>query len=955
MKKRLLAVIISFILLSDSFFLLPISAVGLIDGVHNEIAASTVEHSQLFNAKSASENESEIFNYLTGSMGFNTAAACGVIANIYYESYFDPNAVGDSGTSYGICQWHDSRWNNLKNYCNNNGYDWRSLTGQLHFLDYELKYCKGDTGYVINHLSVSNDANGAYDAGYNWCYYFGRPKNKESVSVTRGNRARDIYWPKYNNSYDLDPKYNGLYPIYSYTLTSTEKTIVYSSVNGSAKTNKIYVGDECTIDAIYSNGWCHVVFPLDSGGTDNGYVPLSAFVAGNSWESISVSSQTTTYRRSDASDSYGWIGSGDIVYRTAQSGSMSQILYPLSAGGYKLAWANLPTVNPPDKPTVYLNGSTSHLKIGAGNSITFTFNAPNADSLHLYIYKGSDIYFEGEFAPSASYTRQFYDAAQYSCVIISHNSGGSTYSDWRDWDVAARPGKPTISKWGNSTKDKVYFTWNETEGTTWYDLRIYDSTGTCVKYIPGIYDNCYGVNLSEGSYSAGLCSVLSSHYECWTESDHISFNVSSEPITSPFNAYYYNGHIYEVYNDTLTWEEAEYYCENYRGGHLATITSQEEQDFIQNNLLSDNHHGYLIGGTDKDQEGTWKWVTGEPFGYTNWHSGQPDNYTGNHADGECYLEIYPATDKWNDFYYDSYHRGFICEIETEKFEPINTITYNGHLYELYNCNITYGEAENYCRWNGGHLVCITSAEEQSKVYSLLSKTESSGFCWLGATCINRGENWTGGNDNWKWEDDSVFAYSNWRDNQPDYWQGLETCLMMYKSDGSWNDINWDYPCKNEDTFCFILEKEIPAAVLQSIEISSLPDKTEYNIGDGFDSTGLKLKLTYSDGSNEIITSGYTLSGFDSSSAGAKTITVTYSGFSATLEITVVEQKLIGDVDGDGEVSDWDAILLNRYLAGWKNVTLDLSVADIDGDGEVNDWDAITLERYLAGWKIEINN
>ena len=61
--------------------------------------------------------------------------------------------------------------------------------------------------------------------------------------------------------------------------------------------------------------------------------------------------------------------------------------------------------------------------------------------------------------------------------------------------------------------------------------------------------------------------------------------------------------------------------------------------------------------------------------------------------------------------------------------------------------------------------------------------------------------------------------------------------------------------------------------------------------------------------------------------------------------------VIGDVDCDGEISDWDAILLNRYLAGW-DVDIDLAVADVDGDGEVSDWDAIILERFLAGWDVE---
>ncbi|MBP5312230.1 MAG: dockerin type I repeat-containing protein [Clostridia bacterium] len=58
--------------------------------------------------------------------------------------------------------------------------------------------------------------------------------------------------------------------------------------------------------------------------------------------------------------------------------------------------------------------------------------------------------------------------------------------------------------------------------------------------------------------------------------------------------------------------------------------------------------------------------------------------------------------------------------------------------------------------------------------------------------------------------------------------------------------------------------------------------------------------------------------------------------------------LIGDVDGDGEVSDWDAVTFERYLAGWA-VDVTIGAMDTDGDGEVSDWDAIVLARYLAGW------
>lgn len=61
----------------------------------------------------------------------------------------------------------------------------------------------------------------------------------------------------------------------------------------------------------------------------------------------------------------------------------------------------------------------------------------------------------------------------------------------------------------------------------------------------------------------------------------------------------------------------------------------------------------------------------------------------------------------------------------------------------------------------------------------------------------------------------------------------------------------------------------------------------------------------------------------------------------------------GDADGDGEVTDWDGVLLARYLAGWTVEIADTSTLDIDGDGEVTDWDGVILDRYLAGWNVTI--
>lgn len=80
--------------------------------------------------------------------------------------------------------------------------------------------------------------------------------------------------------------------------------------------------------------------------------------------------------------------------------------------------------------------------------------------------------------------------------------------------------------------------------------------------------------------------------------------------------------------------------------------------------------------------------------------------------------------------------------------------------------------------------------------------------------------------------------------------------------------------------------------LASISVSKMPDKTTYYQKELFDKTGLEISGTASTGETINVTD-YELSGFDSSSAGTKTITVTSGNASATFEVTVLAESLTG--------------------------------------------------------------
>lgn len=96
--------------------------------------------------------------------------------------------------------------------------------------------------------------------------------------------------------------------------------------------------------------------------------------------------------------------------------------------------------------------------------------------------------------------------------------------------------------------------------------------------------------------------------------------------------------------------------------------------------------------------------------------------------------------------------------------------------------------------------------------------------------------------------------------------------------------------KNAGVSQEITYKKYSDLVIASITVSKMPDKTIYYQGELFDSTGLEISGAASTGETVSVTD-YELSGFDSSSAGAKTITVTASGKTTTFEITVSEASI----------------------------------------------------------------
>jgi len=85
----------------------------------------------------------------------------------------------------------------------------------------------------------------------------------------------------------------------------------------------------------------------------------------------------------------------------------------------------------------------------------------------------------------------------------------------------------------------------------------------------------------------------------------------------------FEGGQYWVSRTKRSWTASSTLCESY-GGHLATISSTYENSAVMMAAkLTPDSDACWIGGSDQALEGTWTWVTGEPFSYTNWNPGEP--------------------------------------------------------------------------------------------------------------------------------------------------------------------------------------------------------------------------------------------------------------------------------------------------------------------------------------------
>jgi hypothetical protein len=145
------------------------------------------------------------------------------------------------------------------------------------------------------------------------------------------------------------------------------------------------------------------------------------------------------------------------------------------------------------------------------------------------------------------------------------------------------------------------------------------------------------------------------------------------PILNPAN-----GHYYELITTAqgVSWDQASAAASalTFAGvqGHLATVTSDQEQSFISTtfNFSAVPGNGTYLGGFQPvgspEPAGGWQWVTGEPFSVNHWAPREPNN-----LGGEDVIE-YPRNnnDLWNDISRNTLRRAYLVEYDAPRIAPV---------------------------------------------------------------------------------------------------------------------------------------------------------------------------------------------------------------------------------------------------------------------------------------------
>ncbi|NWH78351.1 MRC1 protein, partial [Piaya cayana] len=254
---------------------------------------------------------------------------------------------------------------------------------------------------------------------------------------------------------------------------------------------------------------------------------------------------------------------------------------------------------------------------------------------------------------------------------------------------------------------------------------------------------------------------------------------------------------YLVGHSSVTFSEAKKACER-SSGYLTSVGDRYEQAYLTSLVGLSSEKYFWIGLSDMEEQGMFKWATGESVLYTNWNAAMPGNEAGCVA-----LRTGNAAGLW-DVQNCDVKAKFVCKKQVEKITlplapktisdskcPLGWDTSNStdSCFRVFvreeNQKKTWFEARDFCREIGGDLAAIRSAEEETLIENLIRESSSaSETFWIGLQCLDP-------DDGLSWSDGSPVNYKN---NPYFYNTAFEYCGAIREEEPSmsWTNVHCEY-------------------------------------------------------------------------------------------------------------------------------------------------------------------
>lgn len=191
-------------------------------------------------------------------------------------------------------------------------------------------------------------------------------------------------------------------------------------------------------------------------------------------------------------------------------------------------------------------------------------------------------------------------------------------------------------------------------------------------------------------------------------------SIQGGPYFNPANSHWY----YRLFPST--WAEAEADAQIF-GGHLATIESAAENDWIRDNVLDPAGTLGWIGLNRAGNAPQFTWSSGSAASYRNWAPGEPNNYENL---GEYFVDMIPDG-TWNDHYENPGSTGLVEVESAVGYVVVNRAVEVSGLP----CPDQFLQSESFGTYNtAASVICPPSG---TGVASISSAIRPDGFSWQG--------------------------------------------------------------------------------------------------------------------------------------------------------------------------------------------------------------------------------